>query len=296
MPTLVKGLIVTLLLTVSQTMAYPSFHCAYEKDHNPPLDQEAEQWFQQARALEKVNGWQDWPQIINLYEKAIAKNHWKAMYNLAGLYRVGRWGPNQSVAVPEDINKMLGLYAKMMHLGVPLGYYSWAISIKKGYVTDANKTDAASYMQKAAELGNPLAQVSIGNYYSFSLPKGQQRDDLADQYFKCAGAQDNPEAIMQVADFYKISRGNKALATFYYQKAGAFGNSQAFMVLEDIFSNDTEKMGYNPDPKLAKMYSEMYDQVDDNPDLKFPNLLKDHPLPRHPTQGYDANNPDKRPQ
>jgi hypothetical protein len=28
-----------------------AFICAYEKDHNPPLDAEVERWFQQVRAL-----------------------------------------------------------------------------------------------------------------------------------------------------------------------------------------------------------------------------------------------------
>ena len=37
-------------------MAYPTFTCAYEKDHNPPLDAEAERWFQQARIWRKSWG------------------------------------------------------------------------------------------------------------------------------------------------------------------------------------------------------------------------------------------------
>ena len=60
---------------------YPTFTCAYEKDHNPPLDAEAERWFQQARRLERAMG--PWPEVERLYQQAIAKNHWKAMHNLA---------------------------------------------------------------------------------------------------------------------------------------------------------------------------------------------------------------------
>ncbi len=45
-------------------MAYPTFICAYEKDHNPPLDAEAELWFQEARALEKVRGVKNWRKIV----------------------------------------------------------------------------------------------------------------------------------------------------------------------------------------------------------------------------------------
>lgn len=110
-------------------MGYPTFTCAYEKDHNPPLDAEAERWFQQARALEKVRGVKDWKTIVGLYEKAIAKDHWKAMHNLAGLYRTG-W-PGQP-GVEQDTNKMLDLYERMVKLKVPLGYYIRAVIAENG--------------------------------------------------------------------------------------------------------------------------------------------------------------------
>ena len=82
---LLCALALSLLLIGGPAMAYPTFICAYEKDHNPPLDAEAELWFQEARALEKVRGVKNWRKIVWLYEKAIAKDHWKAMHNLAGL-------------------------------------------------------------------------------------------------------------------------------------------------------------------------------------------------------------------
>lgn len=87
-----KWLIETLLFLLvailsTGTMAYPKFTCAYERDHNPPLDPEAELWFQEARGLEKEP--RDWPRVVELYEQAIVRDHWKAMHNLARLYRTG---------------------------------------------------------------------------------------------------------------------------------------------------------------------------------------------------------------
>ncbi len=52
-------------------MAYPTFICAYEKDHNPPLDAEAEIWFQEARVLEKVRGVKNWRKIVWLYDNRV---------------------------------------------------------------------------------------------------------------------------------------------------------------------------------------------------------------------------------
>ena len=49
------------------------------------------------------------------------------------------------------------------------------------------------------------------------------------------------------------------------------------------------------DEKLEKFYYSLYLQIDADPDLRFPNLLKDNPLPPHPVQGYDAARPDWKP-
>ncbi|MGK8705757.1 hypothetical protein ACRS5L_05065 [Metapseudomonas otitidis] len=48
-----SGLIVAFAAWTLGVEAYPRFTCAYEKDHNPPLDAEGERWFQRAYPLEK---------------------------------------------------------------------------------------------------------------------------------------------------------------------------------------------------------------------------------------------------
>jgi len=179
-------------LSGDPAMAYPKFTCAYEKDHNPPLDTEADQWFQQARYLEKVRGVKDWKTIVGLYEKAIAKDHWKAMHNLAGLYRTG-W-PGQP-GVEQDTRKMLGLYERMVTLKVPLGYYNWAVVVENGRGVLKSDRMASSYLFQAAQLGSPMAQVRIGQYFAFALPRDKQDDDMAERYYRCSGAQENPDAI-----------------------------------------------------------------------------------------------------
>ena len=277
-------------------MAYPAFTCAYEKDHNPPLDTEADSWFQQARALEKVRGVKDWRTIVGLYEKAIAKDHWKAMHNLAGLYRTG-W-PGQP-GVEQNTSKMLDLYERMVKLKVPLGYYNWAVVVENGQGMLKSDRMASSYMFQAAQLGSPLAQVQIGNYLSFALPRDKQDDQMAEPYFRCAGAQNSPDAIIETAAFYKIAKKNKPLALFYYQRAASLGDFIGIESLIGAFSvkpGPTDNFGYQPDEKLHEFYSGLSRQLDANPNLRFPNLMKDHPLPAHPEQGFDAEHPDRRPE
>ncbi|WP_259699672.1 tetratricopeptide repeat protein [Pseudomonas frederiksbergensis] len=277
-------------------MAYPTFTCAYEKDHNPVLDAEAERWFQQARALEKVRGVKDWQTIVGLYEKAIAKDHWKAMHNLAGLYRTG-W-PGQP-GVEQDTSKMLDLYERMVKLKVPLGYYDWAVVAEHGRGILKSDRMASSYMFQAAQLGNPLAQVRIGNYFAFQLPKDKQDEEMAERYFRCAGAQDSPEAIIETAAFYDISKENKPRALFYYQRAASMGSTTGFSYLSGVFSaqpKPVDDFGYQPNIKLHELYSDLWKKLRADRNLRFPNLMVDHPLPPHPKQGFDAEHPDRRPE
>ncbi|WPO47670.1 tetratricopeptide repeat protein [Pseudomonas sp. S1Bt23] len=286
----------SILLSGTSAMAYPTFTCAYEKDHNPPLDAEADSWFQQARALEKVRGVKDWRTIVGLYEKAIAKDHWKAMHNLAGLYRTG-W-PGQP-GVEQDTSKMLDLYERMVKLKVPLGYYDWAVVVENGRGVLKSDRMASSYMFQAAQLGNPMAQVQIGNYFSFGLPRDKQDDRMAESYFRCAGAQDSPDAIIETAAFYKIAKKNKPLALFYYQRAASLGSFSGLSSLVGAFSAQPEPIdnfGYQPDEKLHEFYSDLSKKLRADRNLRFPNLMKDHPLPPHPKQGFDAEHPDRRPE
>ncbi|PWY53212.1 sel1 repeat family protein [Pseudomonas sp. RW409] len=277
-------------------MAYPTFTCAYEKDHNPPLDAEADGWFQQARALEKVRGVKDWRTIVGLYEKAIAKDHWKAMHNLAGLYRTG-W-PGQP-GVEQDTSKMLDLYERMVKLKVPLGYYNWAVTVENGRGVLKSDRMASSYLFQAAQLGSPLAQVQIGQYFAFALPRDKQDDDMAERYYLCAGAQDNPDAIEKTASFYDTAKENKPRSLFYYQRAASLGSFTGLSALQGAFDLQVDPLydfGYRPDAKLHELYAKLLKELDANPNLRFPNLMKDHPLPAHPKQGYDAEHPDRRPE
>ncbi|MGY4665247.1 tetratricopeptide repeat protein [Pseudomonas chlororaphis] len=277
-------------------MAYPAFTCAYEKDHNPPLDAEADGWFQQARALEKVRGVKDWRTIVGLYEKAIAKDHWKAMHNLAGLYRTG-W-PGQP-GVEQNTSKMLDLYERMVKLKVPLGYYNWAVTVESGRGVLKSDRMASSYMFQAAQLGSPLAQVQLGQYFAFGLPRDKQDDDMAERYYRCAGAQEDPGAILKTASFYKNAKLNMPLALFYYQRAASLGESTGFSYLSGVFESEPEPInnfGYQPDPKLHELYTGLWKQLRADRNLRFPNLMKDHPLPPHPKQGFDAEHPDRRPE
>ena len=122
---------------------------------------------------------------------------------------------------------------------------------------------------------------------------------MAERYYRCAGAQDNPDAIEKTASFYDTAKENKPRSLFYYQRAASLGSSIGLSSLTGAFSAQPEPIdnfGYQPDPKLHELYADLWNQLERNPELHFPDLMKDYPLPPHPTQGFDAEHPDRRPE
>ncbi|RPU02540.1 hypothetical protein IPC927_12415 [Pseudomonas aeruginosa] len=56
------------------------------KEQNPPLDPEADLWFQQARTYEKQGNEANDAEMVRLYQQASERGHYKAINNLAILY------------------------------------------------------------------------------------------------------------------------------------------------------------------------------------------------------------------
>jgi len=155
--TIIKATLAAALLSVSGLVVAGEFKCFHEQETAPPLNQQAEQWFQQGRAISKER-LPDWPEVAKLYQQAVAKDHWKAMHNLAELYLRGD-------GVLKDTNKAIDLYMRMVDLKVPLGYYDMSVMTQRGVGVVQSDKDAMLFLVKAADLGSPQAQTRIGYIY-----------------------------------------------------------------------------------------------------------------------------------
>lgn len=159
---------------------------------------------------------------------------------------------------------MLDLYERMVELKVPLGYYNWAVAAERGKGMLRDDHMASSYMFQAAQLRSPQAQVALGNFYAFSLPREKQDYAMAEPYFQCAGAQEVPEAISEAAQFFEISKHNQPRALFYYQRAAALGSTDGLMELYQVFNPESEPAftrGHKPDKRLSDFYKTLMHQV-----------------------------------
>ncbi|HGE2236219.1 TPA: tetratricopeptide repeat protein [Pseudomonas aeruginosa] len=267
-----------------------SFVCVNEKDHLPPLDSQADAWYREAAALAKPDTLRPWGRIVELYSKAVERGHWKAMHNLANLYRTGWPG-----GVEKDTQKALDLYQKMIDLKIPQGFYNMGAMIGNRAGVKNPATDGLTFLDKAASLGNPPALTELGKLYIYVAKK----KDLGLAYTNCAASQGYSPANYELGAYYKIVEHNFPKAASYYLLAASQGNGDAAFFMSGVFdkaSPDVDRMWYSPDERLHKEYYSIYKKLEADPDLRFPNLMKEHPLPPHPTQGYDADRPDWKPE
>ncbi|HDQ4475798.1 tetratricopeptide repeat protein [Pseudomonas aeruginosa] len=266
------------------------FVCVNEKDHLPPLDPQADTWYREAVALAKPDTLRPWGRIVDLYSKAVERGHWKAMHNLANLYRTGWPG-----GVEKDTQKALDLYQKMIDLEVPQGFYDMGAMIGNRAGVKNPATDGLTFLDKAASLGNPPALTELGKLYIYVAKK----KDLGLAYTHCAASQGYAPANYELGAYYKIVEHNFPKALVYYQASVSQGGKSAAFFLSRVFGNETppaSAMWYAPDEKLQEAYYSIYKKLEADPDLRFPHLIEDHPLPPHPTQGYDADRPDWKPE
>ncbi|MGO2767353.1 tetratricopeptide repeat protein [Pseudomonas taetrolens] len=281
-----------LFLSLGTTaMAEPApFVCVHEKDHLPALDPLADSWYREAAALAKPDTLRPWARIVELYGKAVERNHWKAMHNLAALYRTGWPG-----SIEQDRQKSLDLYQRMIDLGVPQGFYNMAAMIGNKAGVKNPATDGLTFLDKAARMGNPAALTELGKLYIYYGKK----EDLGLQYTRCAAEQGYGLANHELALYYKILKGNFPLALQHYQIAFSQGHRPAAFLMMRVFDKETPRhtaMWYTPDENLTALYTDLRTQLVNDSDIRFPTLMKDHPLPPHPTQGYDAERPDWKPE
>ncbi|MBG4243807.1 sel1 repeat family protein [Pseudomonas aeruginosa] len=285
------GLWAVLCLAAVPVMANSkSFVCVNEKGHLPPLDSQADAWYREAAALAKPDTLRPWGRIVELYSKAVERGHWKAVHNLANLYRTGWPG-----GVEKDTQKALDLYQKMIDLKIPQGFYDMGAMIGNRAGVKNPATDGLTFLDKAASLGNPPALTELGKLYIYVAKK----KDLGLAYTNCAASQGYSPANYELGAYYKIVEHNFPKAASYYLLAASQGNGDAAFFMSGVFdkaSPDVDRMWYSPDERLHKEYYSIYKKLEADPDLRFPNLMKEHPLPPHPTQGYDADRPDWKPE
>lgn len=99
----------------------PGFECVHEASKVPPIDPQAQEWFEQGLALSSYDHWyedRDWAGAAALWHKAAERQHWKAMMNLASLYANGRG--EGKFRVERDLERAVLITEEAMRLPAPM--------------------------------------------------------------------------------------------------------------------------------------------------------------------------------
>jgi len=124
-----------------------TFVCKHQADVVPPLPREADPLFQQALALGSFELWpeqRDYRLIARLYQQAASMGHWKAAFNLAGLYLRGE-------GVEQNSEKAIELIESVMKKGVPDAWDAMGSLYINGIGSlKQNATVAYAFWQRAA--------------------------------------------------------------------------------------------------------------------------------------------------
>ena len=266
----------------------PSFTCEIEATKVPPIDAQADAWFQEARALEDPEIWdddRDYKKIVQLTKQAADRRHWKAMLNLASLYIEGRDPPHgveDGVRIVEDA----------MRLGIPAAYDRMGTFHLNGTGVSGGWPRAYAFFQKAADLGSPDAMAYLGKKMTatWDNPKEDFWANLpvALKMLECGFSQGSGMAALELALVYSrggTTREQRTRALKLLHEGVKLGCGPCAARLSGEFSdpiNPAEMLAPHLDTARADRYVELASALRFNPARRFPNLDKVLPLPPAP--------------
>ena len=267
------------------------FTCVHQDTKVPPIDAQAEAWFQEALALEvdpKV--WQedrDYRRIVQLYHQAAERQHWKAMMHLLVLQMKGRG--TQPITPEAAVQRV----EAAMALGIPAAYDRMGTFYHNGMGVAGDVTRAYAFYQRAAEMGSPEAQTFLGKKLkaTWDSPKDGfwANRAIGLKMLECAFAQGYGKAAYELGITTNPFNGasddpkqDSERALFYFQQGIKFGSADSAAYLAMEFGTPTLGKSINPggiDKAREERYRLFQRALEHNDTLRFPNLDAVLPLP-----------------
>lgn len=264
----------------------PTFTCMPTRMQS--LDEQAEAWLQEARALESPEIYidnRDYSKIVALTRQAAERQHWKAMLNLASLIVEGRDPPRGD----EDAVRLV---EAAMQLGISAAYDRMGTYYMNGTGVKANATRAYAFWQRAAQMGSPEALTHLGKKL-ISVDDHPERDRWANEavgtkMLECAYSQGYGLAAYELGFEYSVptnrspTRQDLEKALIAWHNGVKFGNAECAAGISGEFrrvSNAPPVKVLHPDMARSERYNRLARILEFYPDYRFPNLDKILPLP-----------------
>lgn len=218
--------------------------------------------------------------------QAAKQGDWGARALLAHFYLEGLGPLESNNVLNPDPYKAVEIARTAAEARQPWGLYDLGVAYEHGYGGAHYDLDLAwAYYLQAAKLGSPEAQMALAQAYREA---GREEDEKA--MLQCAYQQGHGPAAYELALTAGVSKQYRD-AILLYQEGVKFGSIDCARDLEVMFSDgywgkgsDEEKailrsLGVEVDPDRKKRYTEIYDALQINPDLKLSRLDQVLPLP-----------------
>lgn len=141
--------------------------------------------------------------MVILYEAAAGRGHYRAINNLYLLYTGTRerWGTCLTNVPTTPANKVA-----LRRKGWAMAYYSLFDALYEGHAGYPYTPELGlAYLQKAVELGVPLAQYELARIYEKNLDNSK----TAQLLFECAAKQGFSAAMKELSSFKAIDGDQK---------------------------------------------------------------------------------------
>ena len=265
------------------------YTCATWTPPSPP-DAESHLWYRAATLLD-AKDWrmnkQEFQDMIVLYEAAASKGHYQAINNLYLLYT------HVQGSTGIMYNPLHNRARKWLHYGLDK---NWAMA--NYWLFDAlyegnagyryNPKLALAYLQKAVDLGVPLAQYELARIYDKRFKDYNTRVLLLD----CAARQGFSAAMNELSRVKRIRYGDLKESLQLMHNAvrhGGEGGGEAALKLTMVYAKDKELMyqfaATPSNPVREAAYAELEKALmgtgtkSGNPFYTFPRLDEVLPLP-----------------
>jgi TPR repeat protein len=275
----------------------PDFECVHEATKVPPVDPQAQEWFEQGLVLTNQEWYDqdDYPAAVALWHKAAERKHWKAMMNLASVYANGMG--EGKLRVDRDTERAVLITEEAMQLGIPAAFDFMGTLHWEGRGVNGDASRAYAFWQLAADMGSPSAMAYLGKSLRGTYDQPQYGKwgnfKVALKMLECGMAQGHGQSAFELGVI--LDGDNKELDEDYERALAAlhsavkFGSAQASGYLAASFRAGDAVVGRAIDPVRADRYSALGNALRRNPDLRFPNLDKVLPLPPALLPQWDSN-------
>ena len=234
---------------------------------------------------------------LRYYRIAAANGHWQANKTLQHILMY-----NEDVDIPDRRDEGVALNELLAQQLPATADLWWSTYILFGYGPKHDKGDAAAYLRRAADRGNPEAMYMIAELLSdqaVRLPEGEERRrllDLSDKFYRYSADKihrfPSGKGGEQASITATVIQHNAEDAMFYAQQSLRGGTYQGAVILQSIFEGEEKELSVKPDQERAHRYEVISDYLFTTFEV-YPEAMVEEiddivPLPPAPLPEWDG--------